>query len=160
MPFYDRSMGVGARRQQLNFELFFEAYRKGELQFADALIARLLEQGSNNPVHLSYAGLLRVLAQRDVKKGLEMCEQAVILGAFDPVVFLNLARLHVATGFRTQAVTTLRQGLRVHSGDPVLLDEIERLSPRRPRVIEGLDRAHPANRVLGKLASRLSSLRN
>lgn len=160
MSFYDRSMGVGARRSQLDFQLFLQAYRSHELEFAEVLISRVLSDGSKDPVHLSYAGLLSVLTRRDVIQGLEMCEQAAVLGAYDPLVFLNLARVHVATGFRTQAVTTLRRGLRVHPQDPELLAEIERLSPRRAKVIRGLDRAHFANRVLGVLASKMSPLRH
>ena len=72
-------------------------------------------------------------------------------------MYVNLARLHEQTGWKTQAAQVLRKGLRIDPGNKRLLAEINRVNPRTPNAIRGLPRNHPVNRYLGKLKSELST---
>ena len=78
------------------------------------------------------------------------------LAFYDPQMYINLARLHERTGWKTQAAQVLRKGLRIDPGNKKLLAEINRVAPRTPNAIPSLPRNHPVNRYLGKLRAELS----
>jgi tetratricopeptide (TPR) repeat protein len=132
-------------------------YRRGRGREAAGLFRELIAAGSRDPKHLSYGGLIVATEQGDVKTGLAWCERAVEIAFYDPQMYINLARLHERTGWKTQAAQLLRKGLRIDPGNKRLLAEINRINPRTPDVFQSLPRTHPLNRTLGKLKSELDS---
>ncbi|NIL99984.1 MAG: hypothetical protein GTN89_12465 [Acidobacteria bacterium] len=124
-------------------------YTGGRCKQAAVKLRNLIEDGSNDPRHLSMLGIVTAKQDGNVREGLQLCERAVDLGFTDPWVHLNLARLNLSIGRRTRAVEVLRRGLRAQPGHPGMLREIQRLSPRGKPPIGFLDRDHALNRYLG-----------
>ena len=124
-------------------------YSGGRREQAAVKFFRLVKDGSNEPRHLSFCGLLMATVKGQVQDGIKLCERAVDLGFSDPLVHLNLARLHYTVGRRTNAVKVLRNGLRCNPDHPGMLREIQRLSPRSKPPLGFLDRDHALNKYLG-----------
>jgi predicted Zn-dependent protease len=135
------------------FQKAMELLGRGQGKDAAALLRKIISSGSRDPKHLSFAGLAVATEEGDVKTGLSWCERALELAFYDPQMYINLARLHEQTGWKTQAAQVLRRGLRIDPGNKKLLAEIDRVSPRTPNAIPALPRNHPLNRYLGKLRS-------
>lgn len=133
------------------FQTALRAYRRRIMLQAFEGFRRLVEDGSSDPRHLSYYGLLLAIVKGRVREGLELCESALETAFYDPEMYLNLARLHFRTGWKSQAVKVLRNGLRIDPGDPDLLQEIRRVSPRSDRPLSFFDRDHFLNHHLGRL---------
>ncbi len=132
-------------------------YTGGRSKQAAAKLRNLIEDGSNDPRHLSMFGVVIAKLDGNLREGLKLCERAVDLGFTDPWVHLNLARLNLSVGRRSRAVEILRKAIRMKPGDPSLLREIQRLSPRGKPPIGFLDRDHALNRYLGTTLFRKKS---
>jgi Tetratricopeptide repeat len=145
------------QEQKSLFRKAMDLLRGGRGKDSAALFRQIVASGSRDPKHLSYGGLVVATEEGDVKTGLAWCERALELAFYDPQMYINLARLHEQTGWKTQAAQVLRKGLRIDPGNKQLLAEIHRVSPRTPSAIRGLPRNHPLNRYLGKLKSELST---
>jgi len=141
------------QNQKNLFRKAMELLRSGKGKDAAALFRQLISSGSRDPQHLSFGGLVLATQEGDVKTGLAWCERALELAFYDPQMYINLARLHEKTGWKSQAAQVLRRGLRIDPGNEKLSAEINRVSPRTPNAIPALPRNHPLNRYLGKLRS-------
>ena len=139
------------------FRKAMELLREGRGKASAAVFRRIIGSGSRDPKHLSFGGLVVATEEGDVKTGLAWCERALELAFYDPQMYINLARLHEQTGWKTQAAQVLRKGLRIDPGNKRLLAEVNRVNPRTPNAVRGLPRNHPVNRYLGKLKSELST---
>jgi hypothetical protein len=148
---------MNCQDQKSLFRKAMELLRGGQGKSAAALFRQLIDSGSRDPKHLSFGGLVVATEEGEVKTGLAWCERALELAFYDPQMYINLARLHEQTGWKTQAAQVLRKGLRIDPGNRKLLAEINRVNPRTPNAIRGLPRNHPVNRYLGKLRSGVSS---
>lgn len=129
--------------------------RRGDLPDAALLFRQLVDAGSMDPLHLSYCALMTATVHHDRRAGTKMMRKAISLGAQEPQVMLNAARLYETLGERHKAVKILRQGLRETPKHPELLRVINRLAPRRPPAISLLDRDNPLNKTLGKATARI-----
>jgi len=128
-----------------------------ERRFGDAsnMLRLLVAGGSDDPRHLSFYGLMLIRSGRSKLEGIDYCRRAVALGRRHPQLQVNLARAYCASGQPTRAAQVLRQGLRGSRGaEPLLLRELERLSPRGKPVLGSLDRDHVLNKYLGRFRSR------
>ena len=131
--------------------------RKGRLSEAAVVFRRLVDGGSEEPLHLSYSGLLTATVGGRRPEGLELCERALEFGAYEPEVIVNLARLYESLGSRQNAIKLLRRGLRESPHHhPAMMSQIERLSPRRQPPLSMIDRDHLLNKHLAILLARLS----
>jgi predicted Zn-dependent protease len=129
-------------------------YTGGRHSQAAAKFLRLIKDGSNDPRHLSFCGLLEATLNGKTEEGLKLCERALDLGFTDPRVHLNLARVHCSLGRVNSAVAVLRNGIRMLPGHPGLLREIQRLSPRSKPPLGFLNRGHALNKYLGSVFHR------
>jgi len=118
--------------------------------------AHRLEPG--NPRNRSYLGLCLELAERRFDRALELCRAAAKEEFFNPVLYQNLARVHLAFGFKAEGIRFLRRGLLIDPDNENIGEYLERLGQRRPPVLGFLRRRHPFNRCLGQL-SRCRDLR-
>lgn len=143
------------QEHQALFRKAMELRRHGRGKDAAAVFRQLVDAGSRDPRHLSYGGLLVATEDGDVRTGLGWCERAVEIAFYDPQMYINLARLHERTGWRSQAAEVLRKGLRIDPGNEQLLAEINRVNPRTPDAVSSLPRTHPVNRAIGKLRAEL-----
>jgi tetratricopeptide (TPR) repeat protein len=139
-----------------------EQYRRGrqllaEGQDEDALAcfraAHRLDP--TNARYRSYYGLGLALCERRFSEALELCRSAAKEEFFNPDLYHNLARVHGAFGFKSEAIRYLRRGLMIDPANPGMSTDLDELGRRRQPVLQFLPRRHPINRLLGRLRHRL-----
>jgi tetratricopeptide (TPR) repeat protein len=145
-------------QRESNFKRALKLYREGCLHMAAGEFRLLIEDGSTDPRHRSYYGLLMAIVEKQVSQGLRLCEQAVEEAFYDTDMYLNLAVLYFRTGRRGQASEVLLRGLRIDPDDPALLKKISQLNPRSTPTFPFLSRKHLLNKYLGLAKSRLFHL--
>jgi len=141
--------------RELVFRLGVKGYQEGLLSEAIGAFRCHVEEGSDDPRHLSYYGLLLAVAEGNVTDGLELCERAVQEAPLAAEAHRNLARLHVHTGWHSMAAEVLRSGLARIPRDRVLLQELRRVSPRRRPFFGFLGRRNVLNKYVGLLQSQV-----
>ncbi len=130
--------------------------RKGEVAKAAALFRQIIDSGSEEPLHMSYYGLLTATVHGRRRQGLRLCERAMAYDPSEPDVVSNLARLHELCGDKKKAIETLRRGLRATPRQPRLLGQINRLSPRKKPPLSMVDRDNALNKHVAIMMARLS----
>ncbi len=108
-----------------------------------------------NPRYRSYFGLGLGLAERRFDTALQLCRSAAKEEFFNPDLYLNLARVHLAFGFKAEAIRYLRRGLMIDPRSETISAELRLLGMRRGPVLRFLRRGHSVNRWLGVLRRRL-----
>jgi predicted Zn-dependent protease len=143
-------MTMDAKERKLVFESAMEDYASGLDRIAARTLRQLVEDGSEEPAHLSYAGLLVATAEGDVEEGAAWCRRAVERDrAPSAELFLNLARVLMLAGGRREAIEALSRGRRRHPDDPHLLSELQHLVPRAKPTFRALPRKHALNKYAG-----------
>lgn len=94
-------------------------------------------------------GLCLALVERRFDRGIELCRSAAKQEFFNPEQYLNLARLHLAFGFKAEAIRYLQRGRMIDPADPRIASAFSELGRRNPPVLRFLPRRHPINRWLG-----------
>ena len=107
-----------------------------------------------SPRYRSYFGLCLGLAERRFDRALELCRSAAKEEFFNPALYHNLARLHLAFGFKSEGIRYLRRGLMIDPQNEPILKEMKNLGVRRKPVLSFLRRDHLMNRLFGRLRSR------
>ena len=102
----------------------------------------------------SYHGLCVGLTERRFDKALELCRSAAKEEFFNPALYHNLARVHLAFGFKAEAIRYLRRGLMIDPGHAAIGSDLRRLGVRRRPVLSFLRRQHAINRWLGWFTRR------
>jgi tetratricopeptide (TPR) repeat protein len=109
----------------------------------------------DNARYRSHYGLCVGLVERRFNKALELCGTAVKEEFFNPDLYLNLARVHLAFGFKAEGLRYLRRALMIDPGSAAAQDALRRLGQRRRPVLGFLPRRHLINRMLGRARQRL-----
>ncbi len=104
-----------------------------------------------NPRYRSYYGLALALVERRFNRALELCRSAAKEEFFNPELYHNLARVHLAFGFKAEGIRYLRRGLMIDPGNTAMTTELRRLGTRRSPVLAFLPRRHLLNRMLGRV---------
>jgi Flp pilus assembly protein TadD len=107
-----------------------------------------------NPRHRSYYGLCLGLAERRFDRALDLCRAAAKEEFFNPVLYHNLARVHLAFGFKAEAIRFLRRGLMIDPHNEAIGTHLGQMGMRCPSVLGFLRRRHVVNRWLGRLRHR------
>jgi tetratricopeptide (TPR) repeat protein len=141
-----------------------ESYRRGRDQLERGEVEPALEHfraahqvDRANPRYRSFYGLGLALVERRFDRALELCRSAAKEEFFNPELYHNLARVHLAFGFKAEAIRYLRRGLMIDPGNGAMQKELRGLGVRRRPVLSFLPRRHPLNRLLGRF-SRFSSI--
>lgn len=139
-----------------------ELFRRGQQELAatrfDEALAHFRSAQKLDPAsprYRSYYGLCLGLAERRFDKALELCRSAAKEEFFNPLLYHNLARVHLAFGFKAEALRYLRRGLMIDPECDVITGELERLGMRKRPPVGFLHRRHPVNRWLGRVRNRL-----
>ena len=114
--------------------------------------AHRLESGS--PRYRSYFGLSLGLAERRFEESLQLCRSAAKEEFFNPVLYHNLARVHLSFGFKAEGIRHLRRGLMIDPDDERIQQSLLALGVRKSPVVSFLRRRHLVNRWLGRLFNR------
>jgi predicted Zn-dependent protease len=147
---------MDGNEREIVFEQAIADYRRGWFVSAQESLAHLVENGSRDPAHLSYYGLLLALTGNDKadSDSVELCQEAVVKnGRRSSLLYLNLARALSAAGRRREAIDALERGLLVHHSDRLLKRELQHLVPRGRPLFSSLSRKHPFNRYFGRARS-------
>lgn len=138
-----------------------EHFRQGEKALAAAQDEAALEHFRSahrlDPAsarYRSYYGLALALAERRFDKALELCRSAAKEEFFNPALYHNLAKVHLAFGFKAEGIRYLRRGLMIDPGSEGIAEELRRLGVRRRPPLRFLPRRHRMNRWLGRLRQR------
>ncbi len=133
--------------------------RADKQEAAFALLQQSLVHFPNEPVLLSYYGLLLVLVHKRYRIGIETCQKAVEKhkkeGSFDdemldPVFYYNLGKAYTAAGKRREALEALKIGLAYDSGNIDIKKELLSMGIRRKTPsIPFLNRSNPLNKYIG-----------
>ena len=110
---------------------------------------------SANATYRSYLGLATGLAERRLDQALELCRDAAREEFFNPLHYLNLARLHLAFGVKAEAVRLLRRGLMIDPGHEEIAATMSGLGVRRRPPVAFLRRQHAVNRWAGWILHKL-----
>lgn len=89
-----------------------------------------------------------------VKKGIELCQAALVRESGNPEHYLYLGRIHLLAGQKEEAIRVFRQGV-AEGGGAEFVALLEEIGTRKPPVISFLERDNPLNIYLGLLLSRL-----
>jgi len=130
-----------------------DALAAGDTQSALAQLERALKVMDNPSLH-SHLGYCIAKERGQVKKGLELCLEALGLEPENPVHYLNLARVQHIAGHKVEAIATLRQGMAA-GGSSEIVAMLAALGTRRPPPLPFLSRDHLLNKWLGILLSRV-----
>jgi tetratricopeptide (TPR) repeat protein len=138
-----------------------EHFRQGREELRDEALERALahfraahrlDPGSAR--YRSFYGLSLGLCERRWEQALELCRSAARDEFFDPVHYHNLARLHLAFGFKAEALRLLRRGLMIDPDNTEISDALRRLGVRKRPPLSFLRRENKLNRWLGKVIER------
>jgi tetratricopeptide (TPR) repeat protein len=134
------------------FSRALDALAAGETPSALALLERALRQSDNRSWH-SYLGYCIAKERGQVKKGIDLCNTSLEVEPENSAHFLNLAKVHLVAGQKTEALGVLREAMSRGGGEGVtaLLNEI---GTRKPPVFSFLPRGNPINKMLGMLLER------
>jgi tetratricopeptide (TPR) repeat protein len=143
-----------------------EHFRRGEAALAAEDHALALEHFNaanhldpKSPRFRSYFGLCLGLAERRFDKALQLCRSAAKEEFFNPALYHNLARVHLAFGFKAEGVRYLRRGLMIDPGNEPIAADLRELGIRRSPRFNFLSRRHMLNRWAGSVRGHLPSLR-
>ena len=137
-----------------HFRLGLEALESSK--HADALVHFRAADGLDptRPSIRSHYGLCLGIVERRFSEALEMCRSAAKEEFFNPTLYHNLARVHLAFGFKTEGIRYLRRGLMIDPGNAPILSELGHLGVRSKPVLGFLRRDHLVNRCLGLIRTR------
>ena len=107
-------------------------------------------------LYYSYLGHALARCEKQLARGVELCEHAVDVEFFQPENFLNLAWTRLLARDRRGAVSAMQRGLALAPAHVGLRQLAERLGSRRAPVLPFLPRTHVLNRRLGALRQALS----
>ncbi len=120
--------------------------------FQSAILIEL-QRGVRRPQmrYLSYYGLSRAQAQGATPQAIQACETAARRDFFNPDLLLNLGKVYLLAGKTTKAMATFHRGLELAPRHKGLLAEHAKLDRREKPPLSIVSRAHPLNKILGKL---------
>ncbi len=124
-------------------------------EYAEALC--LLRQAADlAPDHAqlrSALGLAVAYAESDFEQSRALCESAAKQEFFNPDLYLNLSRVYLKFGRRSEALRYLRRGKMIDPGHVSIQRSIALLGQRKMPILPFLPRRHPVNRALGSARS-------
>jgi tetratricopeptide (TPR) repeat protein len=138
-----------------------EHFRRGEEALAQDCGDLALEHfraahrlDPTSPRYRSHYGLALGLVERRLDRALELCRSAAREEFFQPVHYHNLAPLHLAFGFKAEAIRYLRRGLMIDPDNEAIGSALRGMGVRRRPPLLFLRRQNILNRWLGKLTGR------
>jgi predicted Zn-dependent protease len=144
-----------AESSQRTFRLGLDYLRHNHLPEAANAFRCLFKEAPENPLYMSYYGLILALFERNYQDGINFCRAAILLAVCESELYVNLSRVYSKAGQRKKALEALVEGLKYAANKTQLLGEMKRLGYRRRPVLPFLPRDHFLNKSLGKLTHRL-----
>ena len=129
---------------------------RGEAESAMQKLRPVFDEDRAHAQVRSYYGLTLGLARRRSQEALDLCQSAVKQEFFNPDLYVNVARLNLAFGFKAESLRYLRRARMIDPGSAAINRMLEELGPRATPVLSFLPRRHLLNRWLGNARYALS----
>jgi hypothetical protein len=140
-------------------KLGIECCRRGDWNEGLHHLGKVTERGEATEglpgLFYSYLGFGIALRDRRIREGLKLCRHSIEVEFYQAENYVNLARTYLLARDRKGAVKTVRAGLKIERHNPQLLAMIKELGVRGQPVLSFLDRAHPINKLLGRIRHSL-----
>lgn len=136
--------------------------RKGEraLKSGDTLVALLQYEMAHaiKPLPEVKSKLAYCLAteRKQFQQAMGLCREALQAEPDNPEHYYQLSRIYLTAGQKSQAIKSLRKGLKFKRYQPII-DELSKLGLRKPPVFSSLPRDHILNRSAGILMTKLGT---
>jgi tetratricopeptide (TPR) repeat protein len=119
--------------------------------YGDALtdLSRAAELAPTHAQIRSLLGVAMAYEMRDFEQSRALCESAAKQEFFNPDLYLNLSRVYLLFGRRSEALRYLRRGRMIDPGHAKILRAISDLGLRKSPILPFLPRRHLVNRALG-----------
>ncbi len=111
-------------------------------------------QKEDKPAYCCYLALCIAKERGQFQHAVTLCEKAKARDPQNPIHYLNLGRIYLFAGKKTDAIRAFREGLG-RDNDPEIIDELNKLGTRKPPIIPFLKRSNPINKFLGIILKRL-----
>ncbi|AJE02818.1 tetratricopeptide repeat protein [Geobacter pickeringii] len=108
----------------------------------------------STPVAWTYLAYCLARERQQVDHAIRICEEAIRKDPRSSSHYLNLGRIHLLAGRRTDAIRLFRQGM-LYERNPHIEAELRRLGLRKPPLLGFLGREHPLNKYLGIILAKL-----
>ena len=128
---------------------------KNDLAKATVAFRHAYELEPEDPLTMSYFGLMLTLDRHHGREGLRLCEEAVKRDAYHVELFHNLGRVYLLSGRRKKAHLAFLRGQAIDKRNREIRDELRGMGQRKPPVFGFLERGHPANVLAGRTLHRL-----
>ncbi len=135
------------------FKKGVEAINNGDMVSALGFFERATSM-EDTPVNRTYLAFCIAKERGQFKKAISMCEEAMKEEPQNAVHYLNLGRIYVLTGQRSDAMRVLRDGLH-HEEKKDIVDELIKLGMRKPPVIPFFKRENLLNKYIGIVFTKL-----
>lgn len=112
----------------------------------------------NTPAISSCYAFCIAKARGQVNKAISLCEEAIRREPNNSQHYLNLGRIYLIDHNKDGAIKVFREGLNYESNQQII-DELNKLGPRKPPVIPFLKRSNPVNKHLGIMLRGKNELR-
>jgi len=138
--------------------------RSGRRNPALGAVRDALRHYPDDPLLLSYHGYLISVVEKDGRRGVGLCQQAIdqlntVTGGPDGTdlspYYLNLSRACLAAGNKKSAIKAIQKGLTFNPSSRDLIWELKRLGTRRSPPIPFLGRNNPLNKLFGRLRHKV-----
>jgi tetratricopeptide (TPR) repeat protein len=134
------------------FKLARKALEEEDFTTALTHLEKALELHDNPDWH-SYAGLRIALERGDYLVAEHLCLASIEHDEGNSAHYLNLGKVYLAAGKKSEALETLREGM-ARGRNERILALLFQLGKRNPPVFSSLKRTHPLNKYLGIILHR------
>lgn len=123
--------------------------RQGDPEAALQVLRPVFDGNRAHAQVRSFYGLSLGLARGRYHEALDLCQSAVKQEFFNPDLYLNVARLNLAFGFKAESLRYLRRARMIDPGNIAIDALLDDLGSRGEPVLRFLPRRHVLNRWLG-----------
>lgn len=108
----------------------------------------------DSPATWSYLAFCLAKERREFERAVQLCQAAIRQDPHSSVHYLNLGRVHLLSGHRSEAIHIFRQGL-LYEHNLQIDAELRKIGMRKPPILSFLSRDHPINKHLGIFLKKL-----
>ncbi len=152
----DKDYPVGDLRWELNRALIsngLESLREDDFSSALSCFDKAYTM-SKNPLACSYLAFCMAKLNGEIDKALSLCREAIKDEPANPTHYLNLGRIYLLAGNKSDAIKAFSEGLG-RGNSPEISDEMNILGTRKEPLVPFLKRSNPVNKYLGIILKKL-----
>jgi tetratricopeptide (TPR) repeat protein len=129
------------------FKKGLEAFAHGDTLSALSYFEKTINI-ERSPAVCSYYALCIAKERGQVSNAISLCKEAIQKEPGNSLHYLNLGKIYLVDNNKEEAIKTFRAGLDYET-NPLIVDELNKLGPRKPPILPFLERSNPINRYLG-----------